>query len=75
MNDIVMARTSSFMAIFDLWTQKCDLDLGDIDVLLSHETPSHDGEQIYQVIIKSNDKWHSYGPDKLSGQTDKVTPI
>ena len=45
---------------------KCDLDLGDIDVLLSHDTLSNDGEQMYQVILKSNDKWHSYGPDKLS---------
>ncbi len=43
---------------------KCDLDLGDIDVLLSHDTPSHDGEQMYQVILKSNNKWTSYGPDK-----------
>ena len=65
-NKRVMARTRSFMAIFLPLTSKYDLDLGDIDVLLSHDTPSHEGEQIYQVILKYNDKWHSYGPDKLS---------
>ena len=35
---------------------KCDLDLGDIDVILSHDTPSNDSEQMNQVILKSNDK-------------------
>ena len=29
---------------------KCDLDLGDIDVILLHDTLSDDGEQMYQVI-------------------------
>ena len=46
-----MAWTKSFMG-----NSKCDLDLGDIDVLLSHDTSSHDSEQMYQVISKSNDK-------------------
>jgi hypothetical protein len=31
---------------------KCDLDLGDIDVILSHNTPSNDGE-MFQLILKS----------------------
>ncbi len=44
----------------------CDLDLWDIDVILSRDTPSNDGEQMYQMILKSNNKWHSYGPDKES---------
>ena len=43
----------------------CDLDLGDIDVILSHDTPSNDSEQMYWVILKSHNKWHSYGPDKI----------
>ena len=46
-----MARTSSFMG-----NSKCDLDLGDIDILDSNDTPSYDGEQMYKVILKSNDK-------------------
>ncbi|KAH3829817.1 hypothetical protein DPMN_103046 [Dreissena polymorpha] len=67
MNDIVMARTSSFMAIFDLrpLNSKCDLDLGDIDVIISRDTPSNDGEQMCQMILKSDNERHSYGPDKL----------
>jgi len=61
-------------------TSKCDLDLGDIDVILSRDTPSNHGEQMCQMILKSHNERHSYGPDKLiSGQTDrptdKVTPI
>ncbi|KAH3854584.1 hypothetical protein DPMN_097129 [Dreissena polymorpha] len=51
MNNIVMAWKSSFMG-----NSTCDLDLGDIGVLFSHDTPSHDGEQMYQVILKSNKK-------------------
>ena len=64
MNVIVLAQTSSFMAIFDLWTQ-CGLDLGDIDVIISRDTPSNDGEQMCQMILKSDNERHSYGPDKL----------
>jgi hypothetical protein len=44
---------------------KCDLDLGDIDVILSRDTPSNDGEHMCQMISKSLDERHSYGPDKL----------
>ena len=47
------------------FTSKCDLDLGDIDVILSRDTPSNDGEQMCQMILKSLDEPHSYGPDKL----------
>ena len=32
---------------------KCYLDLEDIDVILSHNTPSNDGEQMCQMILKS----------------------
>ena len=46
-------------------TSKCDLDLGDIDVILSRNTLSNDGEQMCQMILKSLDEPHSYGPDKL----------
>ena len=44
---------------------KCDLDLGDIDVIISRDTPSNDGEQMCQMILKSDNERHSYGPDKL----------
>ena len=46
-------------------TSKCDLDLGDINVILSRNTLSNDGEQMCQMILKYDNKWHSYGPDKL----------
>ena len=60
-----MARTSSFMAIFWPLTSKCDLDLEDIDVILSRDTLSNDGKHMCQMISKSLDGRHSYGPDKL----------
>jgi hypothetical protein len=44
---------------------KCDLDLGDIDVIISRDTPSNDGEQMCQMILKSHNETLSYGPDKL----------
>ena len=44
---------------------KNDLDLGDIDVILSHDTLSNDGEQMCEMLLKSHNKRHSYGPDKL----------
>ena len=42
-----------------------DLDLGDIDVIFSHDTPSNNGEQMCKMILKSHNEWHSNGPDKL----------
>ena len=53
------------MAIFLLVNSKCDLDLGVIDIILSHDTSSNDCEQMYQVFLKSHNKWHSNGPDKI----------
>jgi len=44
---------------------KCDLDLGEIDVILWRETPSNDCEQMCQMILKSHNERHNYGPDKL----------
>jgi len=35
---------------------KCDLDLGDINVILLSDTPFNDGEQMFQMILKSNEK-------------------
>ena len=46
-------------------TSKCDLDLGDIDVILSRNTLSNGGEEMCQMILKSHNERHSYGPDKL----------
>jgi len=46
-------------------TSKCDLDLEDIDVILSRDTPSNDNEQMCQLISKPHNEQHSYGPDKL----------
>ena len=43
----------------------CDHDLGDIDVILSRDTPSNVGEQMCQMILKSDNARQSYGPDKL----------
>ena len=36
-----------------------------IDVILLHDTSSNDCEQMYQVFLKSHNKWHSYGLDKI----------
>ena len=36
-----------------------------MDVIISHDTPSNDGEQMCQMILKSDNERHSYGPDKL----------
>ena len=47
------------------FNSKCDLDLGDIDVILSRDTPSNDGEQMCSMFLKSHNEWHSYGPEKL----------
>ena len=33
-----------------------DLDLGDIDGILLHDTPSNDFERMYQVILKSQNE-------------------
>ena len=33
-----------------------DLDLGDIDVILSHDTPSNNGEQMCKMILKSHNE-------------------
>ena len=46
-------------------TSTCDLDLEDIDIILSHDTPSNDGEQMCQMILKSHIERHRYCPDKL----------
>jgi len=43
----------------------CDLDLGDINVILSRDTPSYDGEHMFQMVLKSDNERQSYGPDKL----------
>ena len=54
---------------------KCDLNLGDIDVIISRDIPSNDGEQMCQMIIKSDNEWHSYGPDKLVPPARPHSPI
>jgi len=53
------------MAIILLVNSKCDLDLGVIDIILLHDTSSNDCEHMYHVFLKSHNKWHSYGPDKI----------
>ncbi|KAH3858550.1 hypothetical protein DPMN_101176 [Dreissena polymorpha] len=53
------------MAIFLPLNSKYGLDIGDIDVILSRDTPSNDGEQMCLMILKSHNERHSYGPDKL----------
>jgi hypothetical protein len=46
--------------LFWILNSKSDLDIGDIDLILLHDTLSTYGEQMYQVILKSNDKWYGY---------------
>ncbi len=44
---------------------KCDLDLGDINVIRSRDTPSNDCEQMCYMILKSHNEQHGNGPDNL----------
>ena len=53
---------------FDL----CDLDLGPTQKNVSNGTSPHQGEQSYQIILKSMHKCRSYCPDK-SGRTHART--
>ena len=51
---------------------KCDLDLWAMDMGLARDTPTHHGEHLCPVILKSPDEWQSYSPDKI-GRTDART--
>ena len=64
MNDIVIAWKAQLWLFFT-FELMCDLDLWDIDVILSRDTLSNDGEHMCQMILKSLDERHSYGLDKL----------
>jgi len=55
-------------------SSKCDLDLGDIDVILLRGTPSNDDEQMCHIILKSHKEGHSYGPNKHLTFELKVWP-
>ena len=59
----------------------CDLDLGDMTLGQGHDTPLGHGQQMCEIISRSDKGVRSYGPDTIwtdrqtDGQTDRVIPI
>ena len=66
----------------------CDLDLGDMTLGQSHDTPLGHGQQLCEILSRSDNGLRSYGPDTMwtdgtdgetDGQrdrrTDRVIPI
>ena len=53
----------------------CDLDLGDMTLGQGHDTPLGHGQQLCEIISRSDKGVRSYGPDTLwtDGQTDGRT--
>ena len=41
----------------------CDLDLGDMTLVQGHDTPLGHGQQLCEILSKSNTAVRSYGPD------------
>ena len=51
----------------------CDLDLGDITFGQGHDTPSGHGQQLCEILSRSNFAVRSYGPDTDFGYVCTVT--
>ena len=53
----------------------CDLDLGDMALGQGHDTPLVQGQQLCEIISRSDKGVRSYGPDTMwtDGQTDRRT--
>ena len=41
----------------------CDLDLGDMTLAQGHDTPLGHGQQLCEILSRSNTALRSYGPD------------
>ena len=55
----------------------CYLDLGDITLGQDHDTPFGYGQQLCEMVSRSDKAVRSYGPDTMltDGQTDRMIPI
>ena len=53
----VLARTQIWVCL------QCDLDLGDMTLGQSHDTPLGQGQQLCEILSRSNLAVRSYGPD------------
>ena len=53
----------------------CELDLGDMTLGQGHDTPLGHGQQLCEIISRSDKGIQSYGPDTMwtEGQTDRRT--
>ena len=53
----------------------CDLDIGDMTLGQGHDTPLSQGQQLCEIISRSEKGVRSYGPDTMwtDGQTDRWT--
>ena len=49
-----------------------DLDLGDMTLSQSHDTPLGHGQKLLEILSRSDKSVQSYGPDKMGtdGETD-----
>ena len=54
-----------------------DIDLRDMTLGQGHDTPLGHGQQLCEILSRSDKGVHSYGPDTMwtDGQTDRVIPI
>ena len=51
----------------------CDLDLGDITLGQGHDTPLRHGQQLCEIISRSDKGVWSNGPDSICEKTDRRT--
>ena len=51
----------------------CDLDTGDVTLGQGHDTPLGPGQQLFEILSRSNLAVRSYGPDMDLGYVCTVT--
>ena len=51
----------------------CDLDISNMTVGQAHDTPLGHGQQLREILSRSNSAVRSYGPDKDFGYVYTVT--
>ena len=62
-----MARTKFWVCV------PCDLDLGDMNLAQGHDTPLNHGQQLCEILSRSNMAVRSYGLDMDFGYVCTVT--
>ena len=63
----VMARTQFWFCVH------CDLDIGDMTLAQRHDTPLGHGQQLCEILSRSNIAVRNYGPDTNFGYVCTVT--